>query len=96
MSEGQDFVTGAEDPNQVNLANGRRRRGEVNKIIYNSIGDNRQEEICAIIKAYDIRGIWEEMKKFNKANNKVYISRLRREFYSTTFNPTKMQIVKFL
>jgi len=36
------------------------------------------------------------MKKFNKANNKVYISRLYREFYSTIFNPTKMQIVKFL
>ena len=36
------------------------------------------------------------MKKFNKANNKVYISRLYREFYSTIFDPTKMQIIKFL
>ena len=36
------------------------------------------------------------MKKFNKANNEVYISRLRREFYSTTFDPTKMRIVEFL
>jgi len=41
MSEGWDFVTGAEDPNQVNLADGRRRRGEANKIIYNLIGDDR-------------------------------------------------------
>ena len=40
--------------------------------------------------------MWEGMKKFNKANNKVYISRLYREFYSTIFNPTKMRIVKFL
>jgi len=36
------------------------------------------------------------MKKFNKANNKVYIFRLHREFYSTIFNPIKMRIVKFL
>jgi hypothetical protein len=40
--------------------------------------------------------MWEGMKKFNKANNEVYISRLRREFYSTTFNPIKIQIIKFL
>ena len=40
--------------------------------------------------------MWEGIKKFNKANNKVYISRLRREFYSTIFNPTKMRIVEFL
>jgi len=94
--KGWDFVTGAEDPNRVNSANGRRRQGEVNKIIYNLIGDDRQEEIRVIIKAYNIQGMWEGMKKFNKANNKVYISRLRREFYSTIFNPTKMRIVKFL
>jgi len=54
MAEGWDFVTGIEDPAQVNSANGRRRRGEANKIIYNSIGDNRQEEMRAIMKAYDI------------------------------------------
>jgi len=36
------------------------------------------------------------MKKFNKANNEVYISRLHREFYSTIFNPIKMRIVEFL
>ena len=40
--------------------------------------------------------MWEEIKKFNKANNEVYISRLRREFYSTIFDPIKMQIIKFL
>ncbi|OCK99085.1 uncharacterized protein K441DRAFT_653505 [Cenococcum geophilum 1.58] len=40
--------------------------------------------------------MWEGIKKFNKANNKVYISRLRREFYSTTFDPTKIRIIKFL
>jgi len=41
MSEGWDFITGAEDLNRVNLADGRRRRGEANKIIYNLIGDDR-------------------------------------------------------
>jgi len=56
MSEGWDFVTGTEDLNQVNSAN-RRRRGKANKIIYNSIGDDRQKEMRAIIKAYDIQGI---------------------------------------
>jgi hypothetical protein len=40
--------------------------------------------------------MWEGIKKFNKANNEVYISRLRREFYSTTFDPIKMRIVEFL
>jgi hypothetical protein len=40
--------------------------------------------------------MWEEIKKFNKANNEVYISRLYREFYSTAFDPIKMRIVKFL
>ena len=54
MSEGQDFITSAEDPNRVNLANGRRRQGEANKIIYNSIGDDRQEEMRVMMKAYDI------------------------------------------
>ena len=39
--EGWDFITSAEDPNRVNLTNGRRRRGEANKIIYNLIGDDR-------------------------------------------------------
>ncbi|OCK93372.1 uncharacterized protein K441DRAFT_661692, partial [Cenococcum geophilum 1.58] len=33
---------------------------------------------------------------FNKANDEVYISRLRREFYSTIFDPIKIQIIKFL
>jgi len=36
------------------------------------------------------------MKKFNKANDEVYISRLRREFYSTIFDPMKMRIIEFL
>ncbi|OCK91639.1 uncharacterized protein K441DRAFT_205610 [Cenococcum geophilum 1.58] len=40
--------------------------------------------------------MWEGIKKFNKANNEVYISRLYREFYSTIFNPIKIQIVEFL
>ena len=40
--------------------------------------------------------MWEGIKKFNKAKDKVYISRLYREFYNTTFNPIKMRIVKFL
>ena len=43
-----------------------------------------------IIKEYNIKGMWEEIKKFNKANNEVYISRLRREFYSTIFDPIKI------
>ncbi|OCK93731.1 uncharacterized protein K441DRAFT_661088, partial [Cenococcum geophilum 1.58] len=51
MSEGWDFVTGAEDLNRVNLTDGRRRQGEANKIIYNLIGDDRQEEMRVIIKA---------------------------------------------
>ena len=38
----------------------------------------------------------EGIKKFNKANNEVYASRLYREFYSTIFNPIKMRIIKFL
>ena len=54
MSEGWDFVTSIEDLNRVNLADGRRRQGEANKIIYNLIGDDCQEEMRAIIKAYDI------------------------------------------
>ena len=41
MLEGWDFITSAEDLNRVNLANRRRRQGEVNKIIYNLIGDDR-------------------------------------------------------
>ena len=49
-----------------------------------------------MIKEYDIQGIWERMKKFNKANDEVYISRLRREFYNTTFDPTKIRISEFL
>ena len=36
------------------------------------------------------------MKKFNKANDKVYTFRLCREFYTIIFNPIKIQIVKFL
>jgi hypothetical protein len=96
MAEGWDFVTGTEDPNRVNSTDGRRRRGEANKIIYNSIGDDRQEEMRTMMKEYNIKGMWEGMKKFNKANDEVYISRLRREFYSTTFDPTKMRIVEFL
>ena len=30
------------------------------------------------------------MKKFNKANNEVYASRLYREFYATIFDPIKI------
>ena len=54
MAEGQDFITSVEDLNRVNLTNGRRRRGEVNKIIYNSIGDDYQVEMRTIIKEYNI------------------------------------------
>ena len=49
-----------------------------------------------MMKEYNIQGMWEGMKKFNKANDEVYISRLRREFYSTIFDPTKMRIVEFI
>ncbi len=96
MAEGWDFVTGAEDSAWVSSADGRRRRGEANKIIYNLIGDDYQEEMRMMMKEYNIQGMWEGMKKFNKANDEVYISRLRREFYSTTFDPTKMRIVEFI
>ena len=40
--------------------------------------------------------MWERIKKFNKLNDEVYISRLRKEFYRTTFDPIKMRIVKFI
>ena len=40
MAEGWDFITGVEDLARVNIANRRRRRGEANKIIFNSIGDD--------------------------------------------------------
>ena len=96
MAKGWDFVTGVEDLAQVSLADGRRKRGEVNKIIFNSIGDDYQEEMRVMIKEYNIQGMWEGMKKFNKANDEVYISRLHREFYSTTFNLMKMRIIKFI
>src|ERR1700722_8440421 len=62
MSEGWDFVTGAEDLNRVNSTDGRRRRGEANKIIYNSIGDDRQVEMRTMMKEYNIQGMWEGMK----------------------------------
>jgi hypothetical protein len=39
--EGWDFITSVKDLVQVNLANRRRKRGEVNKIIYNLIRHNR-------------------------------------------------------
>ena len=35
------------------------------------------------------------MKRFNKANDEVYISRLRKEFYSITFDLTKIRISEF-
>ena len=54
MSEGWDFITGVEDLNRANLTNGRRRRGEANKIIYNLIGDDRQVEMRTIMKEYNI------------------------------------------
>ena len=47
------------------------------------------------MKEYNIQGMWEGIKRFNKANDEVYISRLRREFYSTTFDPAKMRISEF-
>jgi len=96
MAEGWDFITGTEDPARVNTVDGRKRRGEANKIIFNSIGDDRQEEMRAMMKEYNIQGMWEGMKKFNKANDEVYASRLRREFYATIFDPTKMRIVEFI
>ena len=39
--EGWDFVTSDEDPTRVNTTDGRRRRGEANKIIFNLIRDDR-------------------------------------------------------
>ncbi len=48
------------------------------------------------MKEYNIQRMWEGIKKFNKANNKVYIFRLHKEFYNTIFNPTKIQIIKFI
>jgi hypothetical protein len=96
MAEGWDFVTGDEDPTRVNTADGRKRRGEALKIIFNSVGSTRQEEMRALMKQHDIQGMWETMKKFNKANDEVYISRLRKDFYNTTFDPAKMRVSKFL
>jgi hypothetical protein len=96
MAEGWDFVTGDEDLTRVNTADGRKRRGEALKIIFNSVGNTRQEEMRALMKQHDIQGMWETMKKFNKANDKVYISRLRRDFYNTTFDPAKIRVSEFL
>jgi hypothetical protein len=36
------------------------------------------------------------MKKFNKANDEVYISRLCKELYNTTFDPAKIRVSEFL
>jgi hypothetical protein len=38
MAEGWDFVTGDEDLTRVNTADGRKRRGEALKIIFNLVG----------------------------------------------------------
>jgi hypothetical protein len=96
VAEGWDFVTGDEDPTRVNTADGRKRRGEALKIIFNSVRSTRQEEMRALMKQHDIQGMWETMKKFNKANDEVYISRLRREFDNTSFDPAKMRVSEFL
>jgi hypothetical protein len=77
-------------------ADRRKRRGEALKIIFNSVGGTRQEEIRALIKQHDIQGMWERIKKFNKANEKVYISRLCREFFNITFDPAKIRVSEFL
>jgi hypothetical protein len=57
MAEGWDFVTGDEDPTRVNTADGRKRRGEALKIIFNSVGSTRQEEMRALMKQHDIQGM---------------------------------------
>jgi hypothetical protein len=57
MAEGWDFVTGDEDLTRVNTADGRKRRGEALKIIFNSVGSTRQEEMRALIKQHDIEGM---------------------------------------
>jgi hypothetical protein len=57
MAKGWDFVTGDEDPTRVNTANGRKRRGEALKIIFNSAGSTRQEEMRSLMKQHDIQGI---------------------------------------
>jgi hypothetical protein len=96
MAEGWDFVTGDKDPARVNTADRRKQRGEALKIIFYSIGSTRQEEIRALIKQHGIQGMWERIKKFNKANDEVYISRLCKEFYNTTFDLAKMRVSEFL
>jgi hypothetical protein len=40
--------------------------------------------------------MWETIKKFNKANDKIYISRLCKDFYNITFNLVKIQVSEFL
>jgi hypothetical protein len=57
MAEGWDFVTGDEDPTRVNTADGRKRRGEALKFIFNSVGSTRQEEMRSLIKQHDIEGM---------------------------------------
>jgi hypothetical protein len=60
MAEGWDFVTGDEDLIRVNTADERKRRGEALKIIFNSVGSTRQEEMRALMKQHDIQGIWRQ------------------------------------
>jgi hypothetical protein len=57
IAEGWDFVTGDKDLTRVNTADKRKRRGEALKIIFNSVESTRQEEMRALIKQHNIRGI---------------------------------------
>jgi hypothetical protein len=54
MAGGWDFVTSDKDLIRVNTAEERKRKEEALKIIFNSVGSTRQEEIRALIKQYNI------------------------------------------
>ena len=78
------------------LANWKLRRQCAIQIICGSVNSNYIRKIIQFIETEDLQAMWNEIAKVNHANDRVYVSELRTNFYQKVLNPFKESVCQFV
>ena len=91
-----NFIDGQEDPTTARTADAIKRRAEGIKHIFNAVGETYQESIADQMTKQNPRLMWEEIAKYDRARNNVYVGEILKQFHALIFDPKKTTIREFV
>jgi hypothetical protein len=90
------FINSQEDPTTARTIDAIKRRAEGIKLIFNAVAKTYQESISKQMAQQNSCLMWEEIAKYDKARNNVYVGEILNQFHSLVFDPKKTIIREFV